>query len=105
MSELLDAVEGLELAGGFFVVEIPVDEFDRLLQTAGSVDLPDLAIAARAESLNDAVAGDRLFSSEGGKGQGQLLRHSRLARAVRTWPRPRRVIWTPAARKSVLALA
>ncbi len=60
MAGLLDPLERLQLAGGALIVEITVDQFDRLLQAAGRFCLPDLAIAARPDPLDQSVAGNRL---------------------------------------------
>ena len=64
VADLLDALEGLQLllgAGAVDVegVEVAVDELDGLEDAAGGLALPDLAEAAGAERLDQAVAGDR----------------------------------------------
>jgi hypothetical protein len=60
----LDAREGLELLLGAVAVvaggaEVAEDELDGLVQAAGGLALPDLAKAAAADPLQEAVAGDR----------------------------------------------
>ena len=60
MPHALDAVEGLQLAGRAVFVEQAIDELDRLDQLARRFGRPDLAIAARADPLDELVARNRL---------------------------------------------
>ena len=65
MADFLDAAEGLEFAAGALPVETPIDELDRLDESAGRVGLPDFTVAAGADPLADRVSGDDFWRHAG----------------------------------------
>ena len=64
VADLLDAVQGGQFPRRPLVVAAAVNDLDGLGQSAGGVGLPDLAIAAGAQSLADQVARDRFQSAK-----------------------------------------
>ena len=58
MPRFFDPIERLPLACGALIVEITIDEFDRLGQPARGFGLPDLPVASRTDTLNERVSSD-----------------------------------------------
>ena len=59
MPDLLDPFQGLDLLAGLPAAHLPIDELDRLEETARSLGLPDLAKTPCPQSLDQPIAQDQ----------------------------------------------